>query len=57
MTFLKQLAARFKARKEWREMQAIHLKRLERKVARHEHRSQLDKEHQRRVTAILRGEG
>ena len=57
MTFLKQLAARFKARKEWREMQAIHKQRLDRKVARQEHRSTLDKEHKQRVTAILRGEG
>lgn len=57
MTFLKQLAARFKARKEWREMQAIHKQRLDRKVARHEHRSTLDKEHQKRVSSILRGEG
>lgn len=57
MTFLKRLAARFKARKEWREMQAIHKKRLDRKIARHEHRSRLDKEHQQRVTAILRGKG
>lgn len=57
MTFLKQLAARFKARKEWREMQTAYKARRSRKVARHEHRSKLDKEHQRRVAAILRGEG
>lgn len=57
MTFLKRLAARFKARKEWREMQAAYKILRNRKVARHEHRSQLDKEHQRRVAAILRGEG
>lgn len=56
MTFLKRLLARLKARKEWRDMKAIHKQRLDRKVARHEHRSQLDKEHQQRVTAMLRGE-
>lgn len=57
MTFLKRLTAHLKARKEWREMQAIHKKRLDRKVARHEQRSTLAKEHMQRVTAILRGEG
>ncbi len=57
MTFLKRLTAHLKARKEWREMQAIHKQQLDRKVARHEHRSALDKEHMKRVTAILRGEG
>lgn len=55
MLFIKKLAARLKARKKWREMQLVHKTRRNRKLARHERLSDLDKAHKQRVTAILRG--